>query len=171
MKRFALANLTTTTNHLFTWAELTAASHMTECFATTTNVRNQVRLRGEYGWNENLEAELTYERYLNSYFRVFGGANLENERKGSLDELETTGVVGIKYLLPLLIDSDLRIDNKLRPQIRFSTGTMILRRVGLYGEFEYQMDFGWVDDLSEGKELNDEMTWQAELEYFINWSL
>ena len=125
MKRFPLANLTKATNHLFTWAELTAASHKGEFFATTTNVRNQVRLRGEYGWNKNLEAELTYERYLNSYFRVFGGANLENKNENSLDNLETTAVVGIKYLLPLLIDSDLRIDSKLRPQIGLSTSTMI----------------------------------------------
>lgn len=168
MKRFPLANLTAATNHLFTWAELTAASHMTEFFATTTNIRNQVRLRGEYGWNKNLEAELTYERYLNSYFRVFGGANLENKNEGSLNDLETTAVVGIKYFLPLLIDSDLRIDSKLRPQIGLSTATMIFRRVLLYGEFEYQMDFGWVNDLPGDSNLKGETTWQVGLEYFIN---
>ncbi len=168
MKRYALGNLTKTDKHLFTWAELTVASHMTDFFATTTNIRNQVRLRGEYGWNKNLEAELTYERYLNSYFRVFGGAHLENENEGSLDDLETTAVVGIKYFLPLLIDSDLRIDSKLRPQIGLSTATMIFRRVLLYGEFEYQMDFGWVDDLPDGSNLKGETTWQVGLEYFIN---
>ena len=168
MKRFPLANLTKATNHLFTWAELTAASHKAEFFATTTNVRNQVRLRGEYGWNKNLEAELTYERYLNSYFRVFGGANLENKNEGSLNDLETTAVFGVKYFLPLLIDSDLRIDSKLRPQIGLSTSTMLLRRVLLYGEFEYQMDFGWVNDLPNGSNLKGETTWQVGLEYFIN---
>lgn len=168
MQRFALSNLTTSTNHLFTWAELTAASHMTEFYVTSTNIRNQLRLRGAYGWNKNLEAELTYERYLNSYFRIFGGANLENENEGSLSDLETTAVVGIKYLLPLLIDSDLRIDSKLRPQIGLSTATMILRRVLLYGEFEYQMDFGWINDLPDGSDLKGETTWQVGLEYFIN---
>lgn len=168
MQRFALGNLTKTDKHLFTWAELTAASHMTEFYATTTNIRNQVRLHGAYGWNKNLEAELTYERYLNSYFRIFGGANLENENEGSLSDLETTAVVGIKYLLPLLIDSDLRIDSKLRPQIGLSTATMILRRVLLYGEFEYQMDFGWIHDLPDGSYLKGETTWQVGLEYFIN---
>lgn len=168
MKRFALANLTTTTNHLFTWAELTVTSHMTEFFATSTNVRNQVRLMGEYGWNKNLEAELTYQRYLNSYFSVFGGTSLENEVEGSLDELETTAVAGIKYFLPLLIESELRIDHNLRPQIGISSGTMILRRVELYGEFEYQMDFGWVNDLPEGSDVEYETTWQVDLEFFIS---
>ncbi|MFD2434417.1 multicopper oxidase domain-containing protein [Mesonia maritima] len=140
LKGYPLSNLTTEADHMWTWGEVTAASHMTELFLTATNIRNQFIGRAEYGWNENLEAEITYERWLNSYFRVFGGVNLENEMKDSLDELSTTGVVGVRYLLPLLIDADLRIDNKLRPQIGLSTATMITRHIALYGEYEYQMD-------------------------------
>ena len=168
MKRYPLSNLTKTDKHLFTWAKLTAASHMTDFFATTTNIRNQVRLRGEYGWNKNIEAELTYERYLNSYFRIYGGAHLENKYEDSMNDFETTAIIGVKYFLPLLIDSDLRIDSKLRPQIGLSTATMLLRRLQFYAEFEYQMDFGWVNDLADESKFMGETTWQVGLEYFIN---
>ncbi|MDC6353551.1 MULTISPECIES: multicopper oxidase domain-containing protein [unclassified Robiginitalea] len=165
---YPLSNLTTEADHIWTWGEVTTASHLSELFLTATNIRNQFILRGEYGWNENLEAEFTYERWLNSYFRVFGGVNMENEMEDSMDEISTTGVVGVRYLLPLLIDSDLRIDNKLRPTISLSTATMIFRNVALYGEYEYQMDFGWVNDFEPGTDFEKEVTWQVGLEFVLS---
>lgn len=70
---------------------------MTEFNLVSSNIRNQFNLTGEFGWNQNLEAELTYERYLNDWFRVFGGVNLENESTNSLDEISTTAIAGIRY--------------------------------------------------------------------------
>ena len=165
LKDFPLANLTTEANEIWTWGELTAASHMTEFYATATNIRNQLSIAAEYGWNENLEAEVTYERYLNDYFRLFGGITVENEMENSLDELETVAIGGIRYLLPLLINSELRIDNKLRPQVGLNAGVMVFPRIGVFGEFEYQMDFGWVNDLPATVNYEEETTWQTGLEY------
>ena len=173
LKDFPLANLTTEANHMFTWGEVTAASHMTELYATATNIRNQFTFRGEYGWNKNMEVEATYERYLNDYFRVFGGVNVENELDDSLDKINTTAIGGIRYLMPLLINADLRIDNELRPQISFSKATMIFPHVLLYGEYVYQADFGWVNDFEPGRDYEKETTWQVGLEYILgrNFSL
>ncbi|MUP47380.1 copper oxidase [Gramella sp. BOM4] len=168
LKEYPLQNLTTESNEIFTWGEVMAGSHMTELYATATNLRNQLTVRGEYGWNENLEASLTYERYLNDFFRLFGGVNVENEAEDSLEELETTAVGGIRYLLPLLINSELQIDNKLRPQIGLSAGLMVFPRIGIYGEFEYQMDFGWVNDLPSGSSFENETTWQVGSEFVIS---
>ncbi len=165
---YPLANLTTEANEYFTWGEVSGASHMTEFYATTTNIRNQFRLRAEYGWNENLEATLTYERYLNDYFRVFAGGSLENEEEDSLDEVEPTAIGGIRYLLPLLIDSELSIDNKLRPQVAFSAGLLLFPRLELYGEYEYQIDFGWNSDLEQGKDYSSETVYQIGLEYVLS---
>ena len=168
MKEYALSNLTTEANHMYTWGEITAASHMTELYATSTNIRNQFTFAGELGWNQNLEAEFTYERYLNDYFRVFGGVNVENEIEDSWDELSTVAIGGIRYLLPLLINSEIRIDNKLRPQIGLSKETLIFPHVALFGEYEYQMDFGWVDELEAGTNYESETTWQVGLEYIFS---
>lgn len=168
LKGHPLTNLTNEADHIFTWGEITAASHMTELYTTATNIRNQFTVVGEYGWNKNLEAELTYERYLNDYFRVFGGVNVENEGKNSLEEINTTAIAGVRWLMPLLINSDFRIDSKLRPQIAFSTGFMIFPRLGIYGEYEYQMDFGWNGKFSEGQDFKEETTWQIGLEYVLS---
>lgn len=167
LKKYPLTKLTSETNQMFTWGEATVASHMSELYVTSTNIRNQFTLKGEYGWNKNLEAELSYERYLNDYFRVFGGVNVENEMEDNIDDLETTAVAGIRYLLPLLINSELRIDNKLRPQIGFDAEVMVFPRIAIFGEYEYQADFGWVDDLPEGSNYENETTWQVGMEYVL----
>ncbi len=167
LKDYPLTKLTNEADHMYTWGELTAASHMTELYATATNIRNQFTVRAEYGWNKNLEAEFSYERYLNDYFRVFGGVNVENEGEDSLDEINTTAIGGIRYLMPLLINAEVRMDSKLRPQISFSKATMIFPRILLYGEYEYQMDFGWVNDFPDGTDYKEETTWQVGLEYIL----
>jgi len=168
LKEYPLTNLTNEADHIFTWGEVTAASHMTEVYATATNIRNQFSFMGEYGWNKNLEVEATYERYLNDYFRVFGGVNVENGLEDSLEEINTTAIAGVRWLMPLLINSDFRIDSKLRPQVSFSTGFMIFPKLGIYGEYEYQMDFGWDGKLPEGQDFEEETTWQVGLEYVVS---
>lgn len=168
LKKHPLTTLTNEANEMFTWGEITVASHMTELHATTTNIRNQFTLKGEYGWNENLEAEFTYERYLNDYFRLFGGINVENEGEDNLDEINTTAIAGVRYLLPMLINSELRIDNNLRPQLSLSADLMIFPRLGIFGEYEYQMDFGWVNDFEPGEDFREETTWQVGLEYVLS---
>uniref|UniRef100_UPI0039773ADA multicopper oxidase domain-containing protein n=1 Tax=Nonlabens sp. Ci31 TaxID=2608253 RepID=UPI0039773ADA len=168
LEEYPLKNLTNEADHIFTWGEVSAASHMTELYATATNIRNQFTLMGEYGWNKNLETEFTYERYLNDYFRVFGGVNVENEGADSLEDINTTAIAGVRWLMPLLINSDFRIDSKLRPEIRFSTGFMIFPRLGIYGEYEYQMDFGWDGNLPQGQDYGEETTWQVGLEYVLS---
>jgi CopA family copper-resistance protein len=168
LKEHPISGLITEGNKYYTWSMLDAASHMTEFNFTTSNIRNQFNVMAEYGWNKNLEAEVTYERYLHDYLRVFGGVNIENELEGSLDELSTTAVVGVRYLTPFLFNLDVRIDNKLRPQIGLSREILIFPRTAIFGNYEYQADFGWVDDLPVGDHFAKEVVWNTGVEYFLS---
>ena len=152
----------------YSWSMLDAASHMTEFNFVASNIRNQFNVMAEYGWNQNLEAEITYERYLHDYLRIFGGVNVENEMENSLDEISTTAIVGIRYLTPYLFNLDVRVDNKLRPQISLSREILIFPRTAIFGSYEYQADFGWVDDLPDGANYGNEVVWSAGLEYFFS---
>tara|TARA_R110000764_G_scaffold160292_1_gene247817 strand:- start:128 stop:1240 length:1113 start_codon:yes stop_codon:yes gene_type:complete len=165
---YPISGLLTEADKYYTWAMVDAASHMTEFNFTTSNIRNQFNVMAEYGWNENLEAEVTYERYLHDYLRVFGGVNIENEIEDSLDELSTTAIVGIRYLTPYLFNLDVRIDTKLRPQISLSREIIIFPRTAIFGNYEYQADFGWVDDLPAGDNFANEVVWNAGVEYFLS---
>lgn len=105
LENYPLKTLTNMSNHIFTWGEVGVASRLTDMELIATNIRNLFTLSGEYGWNEKLEAEFTYERYLNDWFRLFGGVNVENEMEDNLDKVSTTAVAGIRLLHPIYVQS------------------------------------------------------------------
>ncbi len=168
MEEYPVSKIMNEANHFYTWGTADVASHMAELNLTSSNLRNQFNVMAEYGWNQNLEADVTYERYLHDYLRVFGGVNVENETEDSLDEIETTAIAGIRYLTPYLFNLDIRIDSKLRPQIGLEREIMVFPRTLVFGMIEYQADFGLVDHLPTGIDYGDELTWNAGLEYFLS---
>lgn len=76
-------------------------------------------------------------------------------------------IVGTRYLTPYLFNLDVRIDNKLRPQISLSREILIFPRTSIFGNYAYQADFGWVNDLRTGDNFVNEVVWNAGVEYFI----
>jgi CopA family copper-resistance protein len=171
LKGFPLQKLLKETDEYYTWGSADIASHMTEVNLMSSNIRNQFNFNLEFGYNQNMEAELTYERYLYDYFRVFAGVNMENEIPESLDEISTTAIVGIRFLTPYLFNLDVRLDHKLRPEIRINREIMIFPRTSIFGRYEYQMDFGWTNTLPEtGENANykGETTWAAGVNYIFS---
>ncbi|EPR74071.1 Multicopper oxidase [Winogradskyella psychrotolerans RS-3] len=168
MEPYPVSNLIHEADQFYSWSMLDAASHMTEFSFVASNLRNQFNVSAEYGWNQNLEAEVTYERYLHDYLRVFVGVNIENKMEDSIDDIETTAIAGIRFLTPYLFNLDVRMDSKLRPQISLSREIMIFPRTAIFGNYEYQADFGWVNDLPSGDNFNNEVTWSVGIEYFLS---
>ncbi|MCJ7465830.1 MAG: multicopper oxidase domain-containing protein, partial [Maribacter sp.] len=150
MKGYPVSKLIAETDQYYSWGMLDAASHTTALKLVSSNIRNQFNASFEYGWNKNLEAEVTYERYLHDYLRVFGGVNIENENRRSLDDFKTTAVLGVRYLTPYLFALDARIDNELRPRIALGRSIMLFPRFSVFGYYEYQIDLGIVKKLPIG---------------------
>jgi CopA family copper-resistance protein len=168
LKEYPVSNLIRETNQFYTWGMVDATSHMAGLNLVSSNIRNQFNLNVEYGWNQNIEAEFSYEYYLNDWFRVFGGVNMENEIEDSIDDIATTAIAGIRYFTPYMFHLDVRLDSKLRPQISLSRELMIFPRLSVFGEYEYMADFGWVDDLPDGKDYLKEETITVGAEYFLS---
>lgn len=168
MEEYPVKTIVEETDLWYSWGMVDAASHTTALNLTTSNLRNQFNASFEYGWNENLEGEFTYERYLHDYLRVFGGINIENETRDSLDEFSTTAVVGVRYLTPYLFNLDVRVDNKLRPRIGLGRSVMIFPKLSVFGYYEYQIDLGFVDDLPINKDFTSETVWSAGAEYMLS---
>lgn len=172
LEEFPLKKLLNEGNHYYNWGMVDVASHMAAFHLVSSNTRNQFTFRGEFGWNQNLESEITYERYLYDYFRVFVGANVENEQKNSLEEVATTAIGGFRFFTPYMFNLDVRMDNKLRPQVGLSRSLMIFPKLILFGEYEYQIDFGWVNELpsegASGTTYLSETVWSAGLEYMLS---
>jgi hypothetical protein len=171
LKGFSLNKMLKEGNHYFNWGTAEVASHMTEINLRSSNIRNQFNLNMEYGYNQNMEAEFTYERYLYDYFRVFAGVNVENEIPESLDEISTTAIVGIRFLTPYLFNLDVRLDHKLRPEIRINREIMIFPQTSIFGVYEYQMDFGLTNtlpEIGENADYKGETTWSAGVNYIFS---
>jgi hypothetical protein len=168
MDEFPVSKIVEETDLWYTWGMIDVASHTTGFNLITSNIRNQFNASFEYGWNKNLEAEVTYERYLHDYLRVFGGVNIENEMEGSFDQFKTTAVLGVRYLTPYLFNLDARIDNELRPRIGLGRSIMIFPKLSVFGYYEYQLDLGIVNDLPINKDFTSETVWSAGAEYMLS---
>lgn len=168
MKGYPVSKLIAETNQYYTWGMVDAASHTTALNLVSSNIRNQFIASFEYGWNKNLEAEITYERYLHDYLRVFGGVNVENETRKSFNGFKTTAVVGVRYLTPYLFALDARIDNELRPRIALGRSIMLFPKFFVFGYYEYQIDLGIVNNLPVGKDFTSETVWSAGAEYMLS---
>ncbi|OWP64082.1 copper oxidase [Hymenobacter amundsenii] len=180
LKGYPVSQLLAETNRYYTWGRLDAASHMSSLNLTSSDLRNQFNLSVEYGWNRNLETEATYERYLYDYLRVFGGVNVESTRRRAapapneqgpgrmMTETSTTAVAGLRFLTPYLFSLDARIDNKLRPRLSLGREIMIFPRLLAFGYYEFQADFGWVNQLENNRSFSKEVVWNTGLEYMLS---
>ena len=168
MEPYPLKKIIKETNHFYSWGILDAASHMTGLNLVSSNIRNQFNVSVEFGYNKNIEAEATYQYYLYDYFSLFGGVNLENTTQESLDSLSLTAVAGIRWLSPYLFNVDMRIDHQLRPRIGVGRSLMIFPKTSVFGYYEQQFDFGWVNQLDDGVNLEQEIVWNAGIEYLLS---
>ncbi|MDO7171127.1 multicopper oxidase domain-containing protein [Mariniflexile sp. AS56] len=168
LEAYPLQKLIDETNHQYTWGMVDVASNVAAINVVSSNLRNQFNLSLEYGWNKNMEAEVTYERYLHDYLRVFGGVNVENEIDGSLDEFSTTAVVGVRYLTPYLFSLDARIDNQLRPRVSLGRSVMLFPKFSVFGYYEYKIDLGWVNTLPINTDYTSDTVWSAGAEYMLS---
>ena len=168
MDEFPASKIIAETDKWYSWGIADIASHNSTINLTTSNLRNQFNASLEYGWNKNLEGEITYERYLHDYFRVFGGVNIENENPDSFNAFKTTAVVGIRYLTPYLFNLDARIDNELRPRISLGRNIMIFPKLLVFGYYEYKLDLGLVNNLPIGTDYSSDTVWSTGAEYMFS---
>ncbi|MBU1373878.1 MAG: multicopper oxidase domain-containing protein [Bacteroidetes bacterium] len=168
MKEFPESTVIAETDKFYTWGIVDAASNLGRLNLFSSNIRNQFNFISEVGWNKNMEAEFTYQRYLYDYLSVFGGVNIENETPNSYEKFTTTAVAGIRFLTPYLFALDARIDNQLRPRIGVGRSVMLFKKFLAFGYYEYQFDFGWVNRLPSGNNFNGNSKWNAGAKYMLS---
>ena len=114
-----------------------------------SNNRNAIILGGDANWKGDYEIDLDYERYLTKYFRVFGGVDAGNElflRKPSgdvgtnIDSKIIRPVIGIRYLLPFLIDSEVKFDSRGNIRFQLSGEQRLTKRLGLGLQGQWLID-------------------------------
>ncbi len=132
-------------NAYFTWGNIDIGVTNSYLKMNRSNNRNAFILSADANWKGDYEIDLDYERYLTQYFRVFGGVDAGNElflRKSSgevgsnIDSKIIRPVIGLRFLLPFLIDSEVKVDSKGNVRFQLSGQQRLTRRLGF--EFEGQ---------------------------------
>ena len=168
MEEYPVQKLIDETDHYYSWGLARIGSNFNELLLTSSNIRNEFGLRAEFDYDKNLEAEVSYNRYLNDWVRLYVGVNSETEIPNSFDEFNTVGLVGVKYFTPYRFNVDVSMDNQLRPRIRLDRELLIFPRVFLEGEYEYRIDFGWVNDLENNNSYESETQWLVGASYILS---
>jgi CopA family copper-resistance protein len=125
------------------WGHADALDNMTEGALVASNTRNILMLQWEAGWEEvpHLEREgtFTWNYYLNRFSSIFAGGNFES----AAGEDETRGILGLRYLLPLNIESFAWVDDEGESRLGIEKEFMLTPRLELFGELEFDTEDRW----------------------------
>ena len=69
------------------------------------NRYNGFEVEYDYDYGDEYDVDVSYHRQLTRFLALYAGAGFERE-----ENAENRGIAGVSYVLPLLIDADMRID-------------------------------------------------------------
>ena len=150
--------------HGFATADL--LSSMTAGELRLADTRDDLVLRWEAGWGGGESAWETlaaYGRAVNAFFAPFAGLEAAG---GEGEDTEARGVLGVRYLLPLLIEAAVRADTRGELRVALEKELPLLPRLEAKGEVEYDTRDGWEGkagiSYTLGRELSLVAGWHSE---------
>ncbi len=101
-------------------------TNMTMGMFKLSQARHSIALEYDYDYNKLYDIELTYDRSITRFLDVYAGG--EFERKYDDKKAENTAIVGIKYILPLLIESKMRMNSQGKMRLELGTDIQLTER-------------------------------------------
>ena len=118
-----------------------------------SNVRNEIGTTYRVSYKEQYEFQPYYQRFIDKrqFFAAFAGADIRNTftiKEGDREEDRRVAVAGIRYMLPLFIDSELRVDHKGNLRFQLSREDIPLTRRLFFAvsgntDKEFNIDFDY----------------------------
>jgi len=131
------------------WGEVDILSNMAEGMLTLTNTRNILAAEWEAGWQEvdatEWEGLLSWSRYINTFFSLLAGLQVEGEES---ETDETRGVLGVRYLLPLNLESTAWVDTDGGAKVSLAKNLELTPRLALVGEVGYDTHDDWEGEIA-----------------------
>ena len=122
----------------FFWGEVAALTHMNEGSILFSNTRNGVGVEWDSDWEGAYEIGPYYERVLSRLLSVFVGGEFSDEEG---EEAEELGLIGVRYILPFYIESELRLDTE--GDLRFEAGSEVQLLPRLFFHWFVNTDDEW----------------------------
>ena len=106
------------------------------------NRRNGFEVEYDYDYGDEYDVDVTYHRQLTRFFALYAGAGFEREERA-----ENRGIAGASYVLPLLIESELRIDTSGHFRLELESHLQLTNRTRLHWNWdtddEYRVRFSY----------------------------
>jgi len=110
-------------NPWYPFRDLAALSQMTMGFIRLSNIRNAFELEFDYNYKDEYDVEIKYLRNLTRFFDVYIGAEFDrtdctkkctncSKNTTTSKKSKNTFACGIRYVMPLIIQSELRVDSQ-----------------------------------------------------------
>lgn len=173
LKNYPFSEVMDMDQQWFIFSEWDILSNHSELEVVISNTRNQVTLEGRLSWldkdyksHQAFESELSYERFLGDYFRLYGEVDLEGEVK-NIKDTEYLAKLGFRYLLPFLIDLEVSLDHKAGIELGLDYDLLLFPRLEFFVDWSWRGDFGLLNELPDNKTLEQEYDWFLGLEYIL----
>ena len=112
--------------------------------ASLSNSDTAVELEYDWNYNSAYDVQVHAKRYLNRCISVYGG--VRSEREGFASS-ETNGVIGVQYVLPLLIKTDLQLATDGHVELEVGSELQLTERLQMEWEAstdeEYRVGFAY----------------------------
>lgn len=106
--------------------DIAVLSNMTMGILKASNTRNYFEFEYDYNYKKEYDSELVFARSITRFFDIYAGVNTEREEENK--NSETTAIVGMKYILPMLIESNIRINTKGKIRLALASDLMLTKR-------------------------------------------
>ena len=120
-----------------------------------SNTRKTIEFGFDYDYKDEYEIDVTYAHNISRYLDIFVGGDF----KGHEVKNENLAVVGIHYVLPMLIDSELRLDSKGNARLELSSDLQLTDRA----------KFDWVMNTDEEYYLGLEYEITKKISFVVNY--
>jgi len=138
-------------DHWYSWADVGVLSNMTDGYVTTINTRSTWMAAWESDYENDYEIDLSYGHYYHRFLSSEFGIELEDNL---VNEFDAHAYAAVNYLLPYMIESQLRINHEGDLRLGLEKELQLTNRFELHLEAEYDTD--------------EKEEWAAELAYTVN---
>lgn len=146
-------------DHWYTYGRLSAATNAAEGLFRVSQTWNEFKARVESRSDREWESEgdVFYRRWLGKYLNLAVGASYDHE--------ETRAQVGIGYLLPLLVESNIYADNKGKLRVDLAKKFQWTDSLFSEAEFIWREDKKFDNDLALTLMYQRQWNWAVGIKY------
>ena len=125
------------------FADTSFQSHMMAGRLWALNRRNGFEVEYDYDYRDEYDVDVIYQRQLTRFFALHAGAHFKRGETDSKNRM----IAGVNYMLPLLIDAELRIDSTGHFRLELENALQLTNRVRFHWNWntdaEYRVRFSY----------------------------